>query len=188
MKRFIFYLLLLFTPLSFAATEKYEFDPNHTYVLWQVNHFGFSHPSGKWLASGTLLGDADKPENSKLTVTIKLGDIVTGIPKFDNHLRSADFFDVAKYPIATFTSQKIEVTGKNTAKVYGTLNLHGVTKPVVLDVVLNKVDVSPINQKKTAGFSATTQLKRSDFGLAKFVPGVSDEVKINIEAEANKST
>jgi polyisoprenoid-binding protein YceI len=76
------------------------------------------------------------------------------------------------------------VTGKDTAKVTGTFTLHGVSKPVTLDVKLNKLDVSPLNNKKTAGFTASTVLKRSDFGVTKYVPGVSDDIRIDIEAEA----
>lgn len=179
--------ITLFASASFAAAEKYILDPAHTYVFWQVNHFGFSHPSGKWMADGTLTIDQEKPEEGKLDVTIKVANIVTGIPKFDSHLKSADFFDVAKYPTATFKSTKITVTGKDTAEVTGDLTLHGVTKPVTLDVKLNKLDNSPITQKMTAGFSATTTIKRSDFGLDKFAPGVSDDAMVAIESEASKA-
>lgn len=192
MRRILSTLICIFTAffivVSFAAPEKYVFDPTHTYVVWRVNHFGFSHPSGKWLADGTLMADEEKPEDSKLNVKIKLADIVTGIPKFDQHLKSKDFFDVAKFPTATFVSTEIKKTGTDTAEIHGMLTLHGVTKPIVLNVKLNKVDVSPMTQNKTAGFSATALLKRSDFGLDKYAPGVSDEVEVNIEAEAQKAT
>lgn len=177
--------LLLFPILSFA-TGTYIFDPNHTYVLWHVNHFGFSHPSGKWLADGSLVIDQAKPQDGKLTITIKLEGLNTGIPKFDAHLKGSEFLDVAKYPTATFVSNKIIVTGKNTATVDGTLTLHGISKPVTLNVMLNKTGISPVTNKQTAGFSATTTINRSDFGLGAYVPGVSDQVKIEIEAEAYK--
>ena len=79
------------------------------------------------------------------------------------------------------------MTGKESAKVYGTLTMHGVSKPVVLDVKLNKLGMSPITNKKTAGFTATTKLKRSDFNIKAYLPGLGDEVEIAIESEANKS-
>ena len=154
-------------------------------MLWHVSHFGFSSPSGKWLANGTLILDETKPQNSKVDVTIQMDSLSTGIEKLDKHLKSKDFFDASQFPTATFVSNKVSVTGKKTAKVYGTLTVHGVSKPVVLDVTLNKMGVGPISNKKTVGFTAKTELKRSDFGVKAYLPGLSDLVKINIEAEAN---
>lgn len=180
-------LLLSFSLSVFAAEETFTLDPNHTYVLWHANHFGFSEPSGKWLASGTLVLDKEKPQNSKVNATIQVGDISTGIPKLDEHLKGKLFFDVAKFPTATFVSDKVVTTGKDTAKVYGTLTLHGVSKQVMLNVKLNKVAMSPITNKMTAGFRATTLLKRSDFGISSLLPGVSDDIKIEIQAEASKN-
>ncbi len=185
-KFFIFFILFFPATFIFAAAETYTLDPTHTYVQWRISHFGFSHPSGKWLATGTLVLDEAKPENSKVKVVIRTADIVTGIPKLDEHLKGPLFFDVAKFPTATFVSDKIDVTGKNTAKVSGTLTLHGVSKPMTLDVVLNKVGENPITNKMAAGFSAVAKIKRSDFGIIALAPGVGDEVQLNIEAEAQK--
>ena len=179
-------LVGLFFPFAiFADTvQNYILDPGHTFVVWHINHFGFSNPTGKWMANGTLAIDEAHPENSKLNVAIKVGDIVTAIPKLDAHLNSADFFDAAKFPVATFVSDKVDVTG-TTAKVSGTLTVHGVSKPVVLDVTLNKNGISPMTQNKTLGFTASTTIKRSDFGINKYLPGLGDDVKLDIEAEAS---
>lgn len=179
-------LSLLFT-LPARAADTYTFDPTHTYVLWHINHFGFSNPSGKWLANGTLILDQAQPQNSKVNVIIQVEDTITGIPELDQHLKKAIFFDVARYPTATFISKKVIVTGKNTAQVQGILTLRGVAKPITLNVVLNEIAINPITNKMTAGFSATTELKRSDFGITTLIPGVSDAVKIDIEAEAYKN-
>lgn len=170
-----------------AASETYTLDPSHSYVNWQISHFGFSSPTGKWYATGTLDLDKDKPQDSKVNVTINVADMVTGIPKLDEHLKSADFFDTAKYPKATFVSDHVQVTGKDTALVEGKLTVHGVTKPVTLKVKLNKAGVSQLNNKMTAGFTASTVIKRSDFGVSAYLPGLGDEVKLSIEVEANKS-
>lgn len=175
---------LLFTFPVFAA-DKYTLDNSHSYVVWQINHFGFSNPSGKWMVDGTVLLDETKPANSKVDVTIRVDSLVTGIPKLDEHLKSKDFFDTEQFKTATFVSDKVDVTGKNSAKVLGKLTVHGVTKPVTLNVTMNKLGVSPVSGKKTVGFTASTVLKRSDFGIDKYLPGLSDEVKISIEAEAN---
>lgn len=170
------------------ALDHYIIDPSHTFVNWQVSHFGYSSPTGKWYATGTLDLDKDKPQDSKVNVTIDVASMVTGISKLDEHLRSEEFFDTAKYPTATFVSDKVTLTGKESANVEGMLTVRGITKPVTLKVKLNKHDVSPLSSKMTAGFSATAEIKRSDFGMKAFLPGLGDNVKLMIEVEANKAS
>lgn len=183
---FIFTCLLLFT-LPTQAADTYTLDPNHTYVIWYIKHFDFSTQAGKFYASGTLVLDKDHPQNSKVDATIKVADISTGLPELDKHLKEKLFFNVDQYPLATFVSKKVEMTSKTTAKVDGILTLHGVSKPIVLNVKLNKAGVSPITDKMTVGFSATAKLKRSDFGMTTLLPGLGDDVRLDIEAEAYKS-
>jgi polyisoprenoid-binding protein YceI len=185
-------LLVLFTSLilftfSAKAAENYTIDPSHTAVLWHINHLGFSNPSGKWMAEGTLELDEAKPQNSKVNITIQVAHIVTGIDELNKHLKSKLFFDVEKFPTATFVSNKITMVNKNTAKVHGILTVHGVSKPITLSMKFNKSGMNPISNKQTVGFSGTAQLKRSDFGMNAFAPGLGDVVKINIEAEAYKA-
>jgi len=167
------------------AAETYVLDPSHTAIQWNVDHFGFSKPSGKFMnVDGKVLLDEKEPANSSVEVTIPVAAGLSGVPKLDEHLQGPDFFDTAKFPTATFKSDKVELTGKDTAKVTGTLTLHGVSKPVVLDVKLNKLDINMF-KKKTAGFTATTTIKRSDFGIVTYLPALGDEVTIQIESEAN---
>jgi len=182
---FCFYILMLLTS-SVSAAETLTIDREHSYVIWYIKHFNFSTQTGKWYAEGTLVLDKDKPQNSKVNVTIPIANMVTGIPELDKHLKGKLFFDVKEFPIATFVSDKVEVTGKKTAKVIGILTVHGISKPVILNVKLNHAGVSPITEKMTVGFSANTKLKRSDFGINTLLPGLSDEVKIDIEVEAFK--
>lgn len=185
MKKLILPVALAFFAFSANAAESYKFDPHHTSVVWTANHFGFSNPSGKFSeVEGDLVLDEKHPANSKVNVVVKMLNLFTGYDKFDGHLKNADFFNVEKYTTATFTSKKIALTGKNTAKITGELTLLGVTKPVVLNAKLNKIAVSPISQKKTAGFTATATIKRSDFGINYAIPAVGDNVKLLIEAEA----
>ncbi len=189
-RNFLKLILVLFSFFTFSvqAADTYTFDPNHSYVLWHISHFGFSNPSGKWfVADGKLVLDETKPQNSKVNVSIPVASIDTGIPELDKHLKAPLFFDVDKYPTATFVSDKINVTSKDSAKVYGILTLHGVSKPVTLNVKLNKKGINPINNKETLGFTASATLKRSDFGMSTLLPGLGDDVKIEIEAEANKT-
>lgn len=167
------------------AAENYKLDPMHTAIVWHINHFGFSNPSGKFMnVDGSLILDEKNPTASKLNVTIPIANIDTDIAKLDEHLKSKDFFDAEQFPTATFVSNKVEVTSKDTALVHGTLTLHGIAKPVDLSVKLNKIGENMF-KKKTAGFSATTTIKRSDFGITTYLPALSDEVKIDIESEAN---
>ncbi len=191
MKLYFFKWALCLTSYFFlisthAATDTYTLDPNHSYVMFHIKHFGFSNPSGKWMANGQLILDDKKIQNSKLNVTINVANIVTGIPELDKHLKSEAFFDVTKFPTATYVSTSIDRTGKDRAIAHGNLTLHGVTKPVNLNVKLNKKGKNPINNKLTFGFTATAALKRSDFGINTLLPGLGNDIKLDIEAEVNK--
>jgi polyisoprenoid-binding protein YceI len=179
-------LVLVAAPCQ-ATPQTYQLDPNHTSVLWHVDHFGFSSPSGKWQADGTLVLDEKNPQASKVSVNIKVNTVNTGIPKLDEHLKSKAFFDVEQFPTATFVSDKVKVTSKTTAKVTGVLTVHGVSKPVTLNVKLNKIGVNPITEKDAAGFTAETTISRADFNMNTLEPGLGDEVKLNIEAEGQLS-
>lgn len=175
---------VLFTIVAQAAPESYVLDPLHTSVTWHVNHFGFSNPSGKWYANGSLSYDESSPEDSKVIVKIEVAKSITGIPKLDYNMLGTAFLDARKYPIALFVSKHITMTGANTAEVSGDLTLHGVTKPALLTIIINKTGIDPITDKKTIGFSGTTVIERSDFGITTYIPGISDEVKLDIEVEA----
>ncbi len=166
---------------AFAAPVVYKIDASHTSVVFNYSHAGgLSHMNGKFMnAVGTVTLDEAAPANSKLDVSFDINGINTGVPALDAHLKTADFFDAAQFPTATFKSTKVEVTGKDTAKVTGDFTLHGVTKPVVLDVKLNKIT----DDKKKAGFSATATIKRSDFGVSKLVPMVGDQIDLSIDSE-----
>lgn len=171
---------------AFAAPETYALEATHTEVVFSWTHFGFSKPTAKFMnAVGTLVLDEAAPAASSVEVSFAIDGLNTGVAALDGHLKSKDFFDAATYPTATFKSTKVDVTGKDTANVTGNLTIHGVTKPVTLAVKLNKIGAN-MKGVKTAGFSATGQIKRSDFGMGAYVPAVSDEITLVITAEANK--
>lgn len=179
-------LMAVFATLPLHAATKLNLDDQHSYVLWSIDHLGFSKQSGKWYVKGTVLLDKEHPKKSSVEAQIDIANLVTGLPELDKHLKSKLFFDVEKYPTATFVSNKVDVTSKSTAKVEGTLTLHGVSKPVTLMVKLNHVGKNPINDKQTVGFTASTTIKRSDFGMTALLPHLGDEVAIEIGAEANQ--
>ena len=178
---------LLATASFGAAAEavRYEIDPNHTMVLASWNHFGYSNPTANFGgAHGSISYDPQAPEASSVQVTLPLANLDSFVPKLDEHLRSADFFEAAKFPEATFSSTAVRSTGEGRLEVTGDLTVKGSTRPVVLDVVLNKAAPHPMGKVPTIGFDATAKVKRSDFGLAMAVPMVSDEVSLRITTEA----
>lgn len=171
-----------------AAADKYEFDGSHTNVVFSWTHFGLSNPSARFAkVEGEVLLDTADLTKSSVSVTIPVDSLRTDVPKLDEHLRSGDFFDLAKFPAATFKSTKVEKAGDNMLKVTGDLTIHGVTKSTVLDVTVNKIGDHPMAKKPAAGFDAATTVKRSDFGMGNYVPNVSDEVKIHITTETLKA-
>ncbi len=175
-------LVLAAAPL-YATT--YTIEPDYTQCVFRWSHLGFSNPAAQLSqGQGTLEFDPADPTRASVKVTIPLASLNTGVPALDEHLRSEDFFEVAKFPTATFHSTKVEAgAGKGRLRVTGDLNLHGVTKPVTLDVIVLKVGANPRTQLPTVGFEATTLLKRSDFGLGAYVPQVGDEIRMSITSQ-----
>lgn len=168
-----------------AAPVSYRIDASHTDVIAQWNHLGFSNPTAHFgNVEGTIVYDADNVAASSVEVTIPLSGLNSHVARFDEHLRNADFFDAAKFPVATFRSTAVEAAGEGRLKVSGELTIKDATRPVVLDVLLNKAGPHPRNNKPTIGFDATATVLRSEFGLGRGAPAVSDEVKIRITTEA----
>lgn len=170
-----------------AATEKYVFEKPHTQILFSVNHLGFSNSTGRFNDfDGHFTVDRENPANSSVEVTIKTDSIDMSHQAWEDHLKNADFFNVAKFPEMKFKSTKVEVTGENTANVTGDLTILDVTKPVVLAVTHNKSGKHPMKNVDWIGFSATTKIKRSEFGMNYGLPNVGDDVEIRIEVEGEK--
>lgn len=171
---------------AFAAPATYKLDATHTQVVFGWNHLGFSNPVAQFgQLEGTLRFDPDAPTQSSVEVTIALDSVNSNVAKLDEHLRGAEYFDVAKHPVATFKSTKVtQGSAPDKLKVDGELSLHGVTRPIVLDVTINKVGPYPMRDAHAAGFDATATLKRSEFGIDKLVPMISDDIKIHITTEA----
>lgn len=180
---------LAVTSVATAALAKpvaYQIDPTHTATVFSWDHFGFSTPSGNFSnIQGTINVDEKKPANSSVNVTIPLSSINTNVKALDEHLVAADWFDAAKYPNITFKSTKVETQDKKNFKITGDLTIKGITKPVVLDAVLNKQGEHPMTKAPTVGFNATTSFNRSAFGIANFVPNVGDKITVSITTEAS---
>jgi len=177
--------LFAFAGSAFAAPVTYRIDPDHTNVLASWNHFGYSNPSINFgQAEGTIVYDAENVANSSVQVTLPLTGLSALAGEFYDHLTGDKWFDAAKYPDAIFNSTQVEAAGEGKLKVTGQLTVKGVTKPVVLDVKLNKAAEHPMKKVPAIGFDATAAVKRSDFGMGAYAPMVSDEVTLRITTEA----
>lgn len=177
--------LALATTVAFAAPLTYKIDANHTDVVASWSHFGFSNPIAHFgKVDGFITYDPAKVGDSKVEVTIPLSGLNSHVQSFDEHLLSDDFFDATKFPNITFKSTSVKSAGKDKLTVVGDLTIKGITKPVTLSVTINKLGVQPMAKREAAGFEATTTIKRSDFGVGKYAPNVSDEVKLSITTEA----
>lgn len=171
---------------AFAAPLTYKMDANHTQVTATWSHFGYSHPFANFgQVDGAIVYDPQNVGASSVKVTLPLAGLDTTVPDLDKHLRSTDFFDADKYPTITFNSTKVEAAGDKKLRVTGDLTVHGVTKPAVLDVTLNGAGPHPMSKRETVGFDAVTTIKRSEFGVDKYVPNVSDDIQIRITTEAS---
>ena len=175
----------LASSVTLAAPVDYKIDPTHTATVFSWNHFGFSTPSANFTdIQGVIKVDNAKPANSSVEVTIPLSSVNTNVAALDKEFQEEAWFNAAKYPNITFKSTKVETKDKKHFKITGDLTVKGVTKPVVLDAVLNKQGEHPMAKVPAIGFNATTSFDRSAFGIGNYVPNVGDKITVNITTEA----
>ncbi len=175
------------TDASKVQAGTYDVEPNHTQVLFSVNHLGFTTYTGLFTkASGTLVLDPAKPDASKLDVSVDVNSVTTPSEKLTGELKSDAWLDGTKFPNITFKSTKVTKTGAESAKVTGDLTLHGVTRPETLTVKFNGAGVNPLDKKYTTGFEVTGKIKRSDFGVKTYIPLIGDEVTLTIAGAFEK--
>ena len=198
MKRLALMTLLFVSSSAFAAdgakvpaAEKYDIDASHSGVVFGWSHFGFSNPAARFdkIEGSVLLDKADLTKSS-ISVTLPVEGLDTGVAKLDEALKGPDFLDATRYPTIAFESTKVEKTGENVLKITGDLTVHGVTKPVTFDAKVNKIgifEIPGVIKAQAAGFDAATVIKRSDFGVSKYVPAVSDEISVRITLDAKQA-
>lgn len=182
----LFAAALPLTALSQAAqaAESYTADPMHTYALFSVSHFGFSTMHGRFDKSSGKITLDRAAKNGTVDIAIEAASVSTGYAKRDEHLKSPDFFNAAEFPEISYKSSSVKFKGDTPASVEGKLTLLGVTKPVTLTIDAFKCGANPMNQKQECGAAASAQIKRSDFGMKAFLPGVGDDIKLEFEIEA----
>jgi polyisoprenoid-binding protein YceI len=167
----------------------YKVEPVHTRMLFAVNHMGFTTWYGDFTgAKGALQLDPAAPARSQLEVSVPTASVSTTNAKLDGELKSADWFDAARYPTITFKSRTVTPTGPDSADIAGDLTLHGVTRPVTLHARYNGAGVNPLSKAYTVGFEVSGKIKRSEFGVSKYVPLVGDDVDLIISAAFEKGS
>lgn len=170
---------------AYAAPVEYAIDPSHSQVIFGWNHFGYSNIRARFdVVEGSIVYDAENPSASSARASVAIESIDSGVDKLDTHLKSPDFFDVAKFAKAEFRSTKVEAAGEGKLALTGDLTIHGVTRPVTFQVTVNRIGDHPMKKIPAAGFDAHTTLKRSDFGMPMAVPNVSDEITLDVTVEA----
>lgn len=186
MKRNILIGLMLISSSALAAPETFVIDSNHSNPRFSYNHFGYSTQMSRFdKISGKIVLDKQAKQGS-MNVTIDATSVNTGFALFNEHIQGEDFFDTAKYPTATFTSDKFNFKADILASIDGTLTIKGISKPITLTVTSLLCMPHPMKKKDACGANATVVVKRSDFNMGKHVPYVSDEVTIDLPVEAVK--
>ncbi|MBS1566163.1 MAG: polyisoprenoid-binding protein [Bacteroidetes bacterium] len=177
----------LFTLVSFGQT--WSVDKAHSQLNFSVTHLGIAEVGGGFRSfDSKITSSKDDFSDATVELTAEVSSINTGNDQRDNHLKSPDFFDAAKFSTLTFKSKSFTKAGGKKYKVTGDLTLHGVTKTVTLDATLNGTTVHPMNKKTIAGFTFTGIIKRSDFGVAPSMPAamLADDVKLMASGEFAK--
>jgi len=171
---------------AFTTAGIWKSDKAHSQLSFTVKHLGLAEVTGTFNDFDVTI-NSSKPDfsDAKIEFTADVNSIDTRVEQRDNHLKSADFFDAEKYPKMEFKSTSLKKDGKNAYKLTGDLTIHGVTKPVTMDLKHTGTIDHPQSKKPTAGFQLTGTLKRSDFGIGpKFpAPMISDEVQIKADGE-----
>ncbi len=186
MKKLLAVAALSLTPFVVQAADTYEIDPTHTFPTFEISHLGLSTFRGRFdKTSGTITLDLAKKTGS-VDVTIDVNSISTGVAKLDEHLKKPDFFDAAKYPTITFKSTRFKFDGNELDEVEGLLTMHGVTKPVTLDVDDFVCKPHPMRQTPACGANLEATIKRSEWGISTYSPNIGEEVALKIEVEALK--
>jgi len=188
MKRLVILFVLLMLAIGPVSAASYKIDSAHTYPNFTISHLGFSKMHGRF---GKTKGSLDMDLSAgtgAVNITIDAASVDTGFKKRDDHLRSPDFFNVVEFPEITFKSSSVKFNGKSSAVVNGKLTIMGVSKDVSLNVSDIKCGKHPFNPKlnEVCGFNATTDVKRSDFGIKYGLPAIGDDVSIEIEVEATR--
>lgn len=178
-------MISLFAAPALAA-DTYILDPGHTFPRWQVSHFGFSTHHGQFNKTSGKLTLDPKAGKGSVEVVVEAASIATGDPELEKHLRSADFFNVEKFPTLAFKSKSMKFEGGKPVSVSGDFTMLGVTRPMTLRITKVKCGMHPVAKKASCGAEVSGTLKRSAFGMTYAAPALGDEIRLTIQVESNK--
>ncbi len=169
-----------------SAAERYTIDPNHTLPVYEINHFDWSTQRGRFnRVTGKIVLDR-AAQTGSMDVTIDVTSIDSGVAKLDEHLLREDFFHAAKYPTMRFQSDRIVFEGDIPKSVPGQFTMLGVTRPMTIAIHSFHCAENPFAKKMACGANAVATIKRSEFGMTTYTPGLGDEVRLLINVEAFK--
>lgn len=175
---------LVLAASAMAQVQSWKIDPNHTAAQFSVRHMGISTVRGAFTkVSGSVEYDPANPAKTTVEATIEAASVDTRVEMRDNDLRSPNYFDAAKYPTITFKSKSVEAAGEGKLKIVGDLTIHGTTKEVTLDVDGPSAPTTDPRGNAHVGASATTKIKRTDFGVGSSNPMVGEDITITIDVE-----
>ena len=189
MKKIIVFASAVLMLFAFTTPANWNVDNAHSKLTFTVTHLGISDVSGLFKNFDVNVTSSKEDfSDAVFELAADVASVNTEVEMRDNHLKSADFFDVEKYPKLTFKSNAIKPAGKNQYKLTGDLTLHGITKPVTMEVLYRGTVENPMSKKPTSGFQVTGTIKRSDFGIGGNFPVaiISDEVRIKADGEFTK--
>lgn len=176
----------LMTLPAFAELETYTIDPQHTFPYYEVSHFGYSIQRGRFdKTSGKITLDIAAQKGSA-EVTVDAASVDSGVDKLNEHLRSEDFFNVAKNPQITFKSTRLAFADDKVTSATGDLTINGITRPVTLTATLFHCAPHPMTKRKQCGGDLVATVKRSDFGMKYALGPLGDEVTLHIGVESIK--
>lgn len=174
------------TTAAYAADE-YTIDSNHTFPVFEVNHLGYSVQHGRFnKTSGKISLDMAAKKGS-VDLTIETGSLDMGFPLWDEHVSAEGFLNTAKFPTMTFKSSKLIFKDDKVVAAEGEFTLLGVSKPITVSVNGFVCGDNPFTKKPMCGANISGVIKRSDFGMSKYVPAISDDIKIHVPVEAYKN-
>lgn len=171
------------TPPAAVQSGDYTVEPSHTRIQFAVDHMGFTEFYGDFTgASGTLALNAKTPAKSRVDIAFPTASVSTTNAKLDEELRGTAWLDAAANPAIRFVSDRVMPTSPGHARIFGTLTLHGISRPIVLDATYHGAGVNPLDKGYTVGFDATAHLHRSNYGIKTYLPLIGDDIDIRISA------
>jgi len=168
------------------ANESFTIDARHTFPVFEINHLGFSTQRGRFNKTEGKIALDRAAKTGKVDIRIDSASVDMGLDDWDKHMRGEDFFNVAEHPAMTFSADRFTFDGDKPVAAEGTLTLLGIAKPVSLKIAGFTCGTHPINKKALCAADISTTIKRSEWGMKKYLPAIGDEVTIKIPVEAFK--